>query len=534
MIIYDAGKWHLWFAASLKGSVLPKAICWGLPSAIMAYFMHYMVKIGRVETITEDNAGLAQGWAGFNFVLGFLLVFRTQISYARFWEGATMLENVRAQWINASKQLFAFVSSEPDRILDVRRFHHTAARLMSLMFCTLAMEAATAPFDFEVLDLDVIDPHAIAFLETQEKKYEIVHSWICRYVIVAQQEGVLTAPPPILSRVFQDLGHGMRDARSMIKLQILFPFPYAQVLTWILMVHTCATPVVTACLMSSGRWTVSLTFINVSLFWSILYIAGELENPFGNDYNDLPLLEMQKSFNDTVSRLIDPRVQNVPRLTFDNSLLECWRLGHSPYWSVVETMLKKAENCKQATAILYEGREEARTKLFKLPPDIPNVTVIEGEELRTVFASGAMMKKSMSMGKQYFERSAPPDLVGTASMPLERMPPQEPYKGGGIDPMMAAIDKKQFAAPSAETISPARAAANEPSSMYGTNSTPDLMANARSHPEHAMRSVKTADNKTLAMLTKKKKKPLNKAAPGQPHPSRLVGGPAGQYALGEP
>lgn len=430
-----------------------------------------------------------------------------------------MLENTRSQWMNASKQLFAFCSTKQERVLDVRRFQQTAARLFSLMFCTMAMETATAPFEFEVLDLHLIDPHAIAYLEGQHSKYEIVHSWIQRYIIVAVEEGVLTAPPPIISRVFQDLGHGMRDARSMIKLQVPFPYPYAQVITWLLLTHSVASPIITACLLSSVRWTVTLTFINVTLFWCILYIAGELENPFGNDANDLPLLDMQKSFNASLGRLIDPRVQNVPRFRFDNGKLESWELSSRPYWSVAEVLVGKAEAFKQPTASLYEGCQHERSELFKQPAKSKTQLCegyVETKDLREVFASGASMKRTMSLGKDLAgppksQQLTPPTALKAADLVPEALPPQEQYQVVVSPP------------PGSGFNSPTRAATNEAlrfeGNMQATSTAPE-MRRAASSPM-AMDKVKTGDAKTLNML-KKKKRAVDKAG-ALAHVSNLGG-----------
>jgi len=59
-----------------------------------------------------------------------------------------------------------------------------------------------------------------------------------------------------------------------------------------------------------------VTFLTTFFLWGINYVARELEEPFGSDSNDLPLLEMQFSFNVSLRALLQPAGQGVPKFTF--------------------------------------------------------------------------------------------------------------------------------------------------------------------------------------------------------------------------
>lgn len=56
-------------------------------------------------------------------------------------------------------------------------------------------------------------------------------------------------------------------------------------------------------------------------FWSINYIAGELEQPFGDDPNDLPMAELQMNFNSSLCVLFDEQAVQPPAFEFENSML---------------------------------------------------------------------------------------------------------------------------------------------------------------------------------------------------------------------
>ena len=60
------------------------------------------------EWITSLNSV----WSSYSFVLSFLVVFRNNQAYSRFWEGATLMNEMRGEWLN--------VCTRFDRILLTR------------------------------------------------------------------------------------------------------------------------------------------------------------------------------------------------------------------------------------------------------------------------------------------------------------------------------------------------------------------------------------------------------------------------------
>merc|ERR1711907_367011 len=97
---------------------------------------------------------------------------------------------------------------------------------------------------------------------------------------------VIKIAPPILSRVYNQLGNGivnLNNARKITEFPI--PFPLAQMITIMLLVHLCLTTIVCASSVSSTVWAGVISFVIVMAFWSINFIAVELEMPFGDDPN---------------------------------------------------------------------------------------------------------------------------------------------------------------------------------------------------------------------------------------------------------
>jgi len=63
-------------------------------------------------------------------------------------------------------------------------------------------------------------------------------------------------------------------------------------------------------------WAGILSFIVTFSFWGITYIAVELEQPFGDDANDLPLHQMQMDMNARLQSLLDVRAHHAPKYIF--------------------------------------------------------------------------------------------------------------------------------------------------------------------------------------------------------------------------
>merc|ERR1719172_390056 len=83
-----------------------------------------------------------------------------------------------------------------------------------------------------------------------------------------------------------------------------------------LMFHWAVTAIVCAASLDSPVWVGILSFVVVFSFWTINYIATELEMPFGDDLNDLPLHEMQCDLNLSLRALMDDHANRTPQFAY--------------------------------------------------------------------------------------------------------------------------------------------------------------------------------------------------------------------------
>ena len=116
--------------------------------------------------------------------------------------------------------------------------------------------------------------------------------------------GGLHVDPPAVSRIHQELSAGMHGWQQACKLEDTpFPFPYAQVVSFVLAVFAVSYPLIAAS-KASGEgsehafWLGPMvTFFTVLTYFAFHEVARELEDPFLHPPNQLPIRALQTSFN---------------------------------------------------------------------------------------------------------------------------------------------------------------------------------------------------------------------------------------------
>eukprot|EP00929_Paragymnodinium_shiwhaense_P028061 TRINITY_DN16343_c0_g1_i2.p1 TRINITY_DN16343_c0_g1~~TRINITY_DN16343_c0_g1_i2.p1 ORF type:complete len:477 (-),score=76.97 TRINITY_DN16343_c0_g1_i2:327-1757(-) len=325
MIDYDFGTWGVGFVFSLYGSVFPRALAWAVPSGALAalYCRLFKGMWGDPENYPDiGGTSFTVVWGGYTFIVGFLLVFRTQIAWARFWEGAKILWYMKGVWVNAVSNTLAFTTVDPNKKAEADSFKHFLVRLMSMLFsASLEAISTETEIDFSTLgDFGISEDH-LEYLTRAPDKVEVLLNWVQRLVVMNHHTGILTIPPPILSRVFQELGNGIREFQGARRIeQYPFPFPYAQAISVFLLLNWILLPLIAAYFMPNTVGAAVLTFCTTFAVWSITYIAAELEMPFGDDPNDLPLMSLQEEFNESLRMLMHPMTQSLPSFSYNENV----------------------------------------------------------------------------------------------------------------------------------------------------------------------------------------------------------------------
>mmetsp|Transcript_49295 Transcript_49295/g.117286 ORF Transcript_49295/g.117286 Transcript_49295/m.117286 type:complete len:642 (+) Transcript_49295:154-2079(+) len=337
MIKYNQGG--IWFVRKLfilEGSVFPIGFFIALPCSAVAAILKYLINEGHLRAFEDTNSILteSQAFAGFSFLVGFLIVFRTSQAYSRFWDGCTFTHQMRAEWFDACSALVAFCKHSDEGVAKVERFKGTLIRLFSMLHALALAElevintnvdyfSEVNAFQFDVIDPDGLDSETLTAIKYSGSRVELTFSWIQCLVVDNIRTGVLSIPAPILSRAFQEIANGMVAFHDAIKITYIpFPFPYAQTCDCLLVMHWLVAPFVTSQWVTEPVWAAIFVFIQVFIFWCLNLIAIEIENPFGTDPNDLDGRDMQEEMNRHLLLLLTPLATRTPELSEKACTLE--------------------------------------------------------------------------------------------------------------------------------------------------------------------------------------------------------------------
>eukprot|EP00929_Paragymnodinium_shiwhaense_P049410 TRINITY_DN2491_c3_g1_i1.p1 TRINITY_DN2491_c3_g1~~TRINITY_DN2491_c3_g1_i1.p1 ORF type:complete len:539 (+),score=132.24 TRINITY_DN2491_c3_g1_i1:154-1770(+) len=309
---------------ALNGSVLPQAFFRALPAPFFALLI--LICEDYIEDFRERTGLLEISqsfmWNAASAVIVILLGFRTRTAFGRFWEGTGLLHQMQAEWFDAASCLVAFsrdAKVAKFKLDDVMEFRHTLVRLMSLMHASALDEISAVPDEsrYEVLNIRGLDRQTLKFLRECRicgfNRVEALQHMLQVLVTHNHHSGVLTIPPPILSRVYQTLSRGLVNLLNARKIKdTMFPFPYAQMIWVLIFLHTVFTPVLISQHVTNKVCCVILSFLPIFGMQSLNFAAGELEMPFGTDDNDLPLRHFQTEMNQALLMLLHDMTDHLP------------------------------------------------------------------------------------------------------------------------------------------------------------------------------------------------------------------------------
>eukprot|EP00928_Gymnodinium_smaydae_P058749 TRINITY_DN41955_c0_g1_i1.p1 TRINITY_DN41955_c0_g1~~TRINITY_DN41955_c0_g1_i1.p1 ORF type:complete len:242 (-),score=27.99 TRINITY_DN41955_c0_g1_i1:79-804(-) len=196
--------------------------------------------------------------------------------------------------------------------------------------------------------------------------------------------------------------------------------------------HWVLVPVVVSQWTNKAWWGVAFSFLSVFTLWTLNLIAVELENPFGEDPNDIDGLSMQQSINSRLRMLINPTTRRLPFLTIiDQEILlrraiDPEHRSHSSFNSVWFTARDDDEdNVPQIVRRRSAPNRALEMRRSQNPAGVTSVAAI---------SSGASVLFSEESDHASSEKSTSKTnaKLSHTALPLER-PPEPPASGRLIE-----------------------------------------------------------------------------------------------------
>mmetsp|Transcript_82161 Transcript_82161/g.232908 ORF Transcript_82161/g.232908 Transcript_82161/m.232908 type:complete len:397 (-) Transcript_82161:128-1318(-) len=354
MINYQE-EWILGVLLKFKGSVALKALSFAIPATALTIALQALDTWD--ESFREDNGLMSLSgstiWSAAMAALVFLVGFRTNRSISRFWEGTGLLHQMRGEWFDTVSNCVTFsiiAAKNEEKKKAVTEFRHTLVRLMSLCHGNALEEISNDQFLLDTIDVFGLNDDTLMHLKNCYNVYGFNKVEVCLHLIQSLitwnfQQGILDVPPPILSRVYQTISRGFVHLLNTKKItDTKFPFPYAQLIAFLLSMNTLLTPVLLSSAVTNRYLAPIFTFVPVFSLSAINYISIELDNPFGRDPNDLPLEHFQREMNCCLMMLLHPdsdliaHVKSEPDCIMDfEELYKLWKDGKSARASQIPT-----------------------------------------------------------------------------------------------------------------------------------------------------------------------------------------------------
>lgn len=132
-------------------------------------------------------------------------------------------------------------------------------------------------------------------------KVSLISMWLLELISREYQAGSTgDVAAPILSRLYQFVSEGLAGYNQARKIAYIpFPFPHAQITTlYLFIIDFFVTPLLMTTFVTDPILGFFLNLFSVLCFTGLHEVAREIENPFTNVPNDVPLNNYQAQFNE--------------------------------------------------------------------------------------------------------------------------------------------------------------------------------------------------------------------------------------------
>jgi putative membrane protein len=253
----------------------------GIYAGLVVYFeLHFFHINTKNPTVMHSILG---------FVLSMLLVFRTNSAYDRWWEGRKMWGSFVNNSRNLSLKLSAIVNHKSDKE-DLK------------LLITNYIFSVKNHLRGKYIQSEFQDTKTLLLTEfaDAEHKPNLIAKHLYKKIFILHQNKDLTAEHLV---ILNDELKSFTDncgACERIK-NTPIPYSYNIFLKKMIFLYCMSLPIFFG--NEFGYITIAITVIVLYVFASIELIAEEIEDPFGEDENDLPLDDMCKRIKTNLTEI---------------------------------------------------------------------------------------------------------------------------------------------------------------------------------------------------------------------------------------
>lgn len=287
MITYNPKDWLTLIVKFHKSdtfrTLLPSIFFIGLYAAGVVYVeTHYLNLDIKNPTVMHSILG---------FVLSMLLVFRTNTAYDRWWEGRRIWGSVMNNSRNLALKLSSMVSNHADR----EELKHL---IVNYVFS----------FKNHLRDVykqdEFISTHQMTIANFSEAKHKpnfIMKALYNKIQHLYSEKSITGDHLLILNEELKSYSDNCGACERIKNTPI--PYSYSIFLKKMIFLYIMSMPLFFGS--EYGYTTVPITMIVLYVFASIELIAEEIEDPFGEDDNDLPIDDICQRIKNNLNEILD-------------------------------------------------------------------------------------------------------------------------------------------------------------------------------------------------------------------------------------
>lgn len=271
MITYNPKDWFILIIKFHKSDtfrvLLPSLACIGIYAAVIVYLeAHFFHLNMKNPTVMHSILG---------FVLSMLLVFRTNSAYDRWWEGRKIWGSIVNNSRNLALKLSVLLADEKDR-REIKNL------IVNYVYSAKNHLRGQYKQD-EFTQTDNIN--LAEFADAGHKPNHIAKSLYAKINDLHRSKAISAEHLLILNNELVSFTDNIGACERIKNTPI--PYSYNIFLKKMIFLYIMSLPVFFAS--EFDYTTVTITVIVLYVFASIELIAEEIEDPFGEDDNDLPL-----------------------------------------------------------------------------------------------------------------------------------------------------------------------------------------------------------------------------------------------------
>ena len=287
MISYNPKEWFSFIFRFHKSDtfrkLLPLMAGIGVYSALIAWLEIEYWQLS--ETSHVKNITITHNMLG--FVISLLLVFRTNTAYDRWWEGRRLWGQLVNNSRNLALKLGVILQQQEDK--DIMR------RLIPAFASVLNLHLKNADISHELFD-DATLP-----ADHYNHKPNQIAKAIMTRVNDMYREGRITGDQLIILNAEVQSFTDISGACERIK-NTPIPYSYSAFIKKFIFIYVMTLPF--GYVFQLGYYVVPVVVFIFYVLASLELIAEEIEDPFGNDANDLPTERIAENIKKNVEELI--------------------------------------------------------------------------------------------------------------------------------------------------------------------------------------------------------------------------------------